>query len=283
MAQCIAFHSYKGGTGKTTIASNLAAMLAARGYKVSLLDLDVYAPSLHAYFEYRPKRWINDLLFDNADTKEVMADMTHVLDRYARDLHPRKNGKLWIGFSNPLKEEIYKLEGGVGKQTGTKIQLLRKFIQLREELISDYDSDYVIIDTSPGIRYWAINSLAIADTLFLTLKLDDLDIEGTKKLASDIYGSFTRFGAKSYLLFNRIGGYCVPVASNEGKMYVTMPQQNTSDLDDISRNVAMEIISAIPCYCDIQFKKKEFLTVLEYPDHPFSAQLERLASVTVKV
>jgi hypothetical protein len=62
-----------------------------------------------------------------------------------------------------------------------------------------------------------------------------------------------------------------------------MPQQNTSDLDDISRNVAMEIISAIPCYCDIQFKKKEFLTVLEYPDHPFSAQLERLASVTVKV
>jgi MinD-like ATPase involved in chromosome partitioning or flagellar assembly len=60
MAQCIAFHSYKGGTGKTTIASNLAAMLAARGYKVSLLDLDVYAPSLHAYFEYRPKRWINE-------------------------------------------------------------------------------------------------------------------------------------------------------------------------------------------------------------------------------
>jgi hypothetical protein len=38
----------------------------------------------------------------------------------------------------------------------------------------------------------------------------------------------------------------------------------------------MELISAIPCYCDIQFQKKEFLTVLQYPDHPFAKQLEQL-------
>jgi hypothetical protein len=44
-----------------------------------------------------------------------------------------KVGKLWIGFSNPQKEEVYKLEGGGGggKQTNAKLQLLRKFIQLR--------------------------------------------------------------------------------------------------------------------------------------------------------
>lgn len=279
MTQCIAFHSYKGGTGKTTIATNLSAMLAARGYTVALLDLDVYAPGLHMYFEHSPEKWINDLLLDNAETKEVMADMTYVIDKYAGNL--RKNGKLWIGFSNPLKEEIYKMEGG-GKQTGTKIQLLRKFIQLREELMSDYDCDYVIIDTSPGIRYWSINSLAIADTLFLTLKFDDPDIKGTEKMANDIYSSFTKFGAKSYLLLNRISGYCVPAAAfTENKACATL--QNTPNLNNISRSAAMEVICAIPCYCDIQFKTKEFLTVLEYPDHPFSSQLERLASITIKV
>jgi chromosome partitioning protein len=280
VTQCIAFHSYKGGTGKTTIATNLAAMLAARGYNVALLDLDVYAPGLQAYFEHNPEKWINDLLFGNAETKEVMADMTHVIDRYSDNLG--KKGKLWIGFSNPLKEEIYKLDGG--RQTGTKIQLLRKFIQLREELMSDYDCDYIIIDTSPGIRYWSINSLAIADTLFLTLKFDDPDIKGTEKMANDIYSSFTKFGAKSYLLLNRISGYCVPaMAYRENKAGSTVTVQDTSNLDGISRSAAMEVISAIPCYCDIQFKTKEFLTVLEYPDHPFSSQLERLASITIKV
>ncbi len=62
MTSCIAFHSYKGGTGKTTIAANLAALLAKKGYRVFLLDLDVYAPSLQAYFGTKPKRWINDFL-----------------------------------------------------------------------------------------------------------------------------------------------------------------------------------------------------------------------------
>ena len=287
MTQCIAFHSYKGGTGKTTIASNLAAMLATRGHNVCFLDLDVYAPSLQAYFQHTPNKWINDLLSDNAGVKDVMEDMTPAIERYIEKVSPEKGGKLWIGFSNPQKEEVYKLEGGGGgKQTNAKLQLLRKFIQLREELISDYDSDYIIIDTSPGIRYWSINSLAIADTLFLTLKFGDLDIVGTKKMASDIYSSFTKFGAKSYLLLNRVGGYCVPHtllrpqhSHGDGSEKITVPQENELNFGEmVSREVEMDLISAIPCYCDIQFSRKEFLTVLEYPDHPFAKQLERLAT-----
>jgi hypothetical protein len=45
----------------------------------------------------------------------------------------------------------------------------------------------------------------------------------------------------------------------------------------LSDQTKMDMISAIPCYCDIQFQRKEFLTVLQYPDHPFAKQLEQLA------
>jgi len=43
----IAVASGKGGVGKSLIASSLALHLAHRGYKVGLLDLDLYGPSSH--------------------------------------------------------------------------------------------------------------------------------------------------------------------------------------------------------------------------------------------
>jgi len=278
MTRCIAFHSYKGGSGKTTIASNLSAMLALRGFKVSLLDLDVYAPSLHAYFDHSPTNWINDYLHDRAKVADVLVDMTYRITQYAKS-STNQSGKLWVGFSNPDKDAVIKLEGEA-KQQSERIGLLRKFIQLREILISEFDCDYIIIDTSPGIRYWSINSLAIADTLILTLKFDKLDINGTKKMAHDIYDSLKKLGAKSFLLPNRMSGYCVPHTpilseTSQGSSFSQLNATSISSL--LSNEIGMEIIAAIPCYCDIQFSTDEFLSVLRYPDHPFAKQLEKLA------
>ncbi len=45
----IAIASGKGGTGKTTLATNLAAVLSRRGEAVSLLDCDVEEPNCHLF------------------------------------------------------------------------------------------------------------------------------------------------------------------------------------------------------------------------------------------
>ena len=37
--KALAFHSYKGGTGKTTLVTNLAATFASSGMRVCLLDV----------------------------------------------------------------------------------------------------------------------------------------------------------------------------------------------------------------------------------------------------
>ena len=86
MTHCIAIHAYKGGTGKTTIAAKAAAPLVQMGKKVAILDLDVYAPSLHNYFKINPKKWINDFLDNNAGIYESVIDMTHLLFPIVRSI-----------------------------------------------------------------------------------------------------------------------------------------------------------------------------------------------------
>lgn len=283
-------HSYKGGTGKSTISSNLSATLARKGLTAVLLDLDVYAPSLQDYFQWQPHKSINDYLFENATVDEVIHDLSAVLKKF-----PSKNGeqsdskgKLLVAFSSTSKDEIYKLDGAV-RQEGSKIQLLRKFLMLREEIVSKYNADFIIIDTSPGIRYWSINSLAIADTILLSLKLDGIDLKGTRLLAKEIYDSLTKLGTKSYLLLNRAAGYCLPPNlsgennSSNQELYKTTVDNQTTVISKLSADVGMDTILSIPCYCDIQFDSNEFLTALRYPDHPFAGKIESLIEQLKKI
>ncbi len=291
MTHCIAIHSYKGGTGKTTIAANTAALLAEKGKKVALIDLDIYAPSLHNYFKITPNKWINDFLDNKSDVEETIIDMT----KYIYNGKCLPSGKFYAGFSNPNREAIFKFEISNGSEYWKK--QFRKLVFLREQIITKMDIDFIIIDTSPGIRHWSINALSIADKLILTMKMDDLDIEGTKKLLNEIYTIFVKFGAITYILLNRISGYCAPAPlinspdtkTNSAYTYFKQVDNNTPEMQNpqnvlggLREVTGIKYLTPLPCYCDIQFSTREFLTVVNNPNHPFSKNLQLIINEIIK-
>lgn len=286
MKQVITFHSYKGGTGKTTLAANLAALLAKNGNNVCIIDVDVYAPSLHSYFgdivQNKIKNTINDYIVGACGIEDLLVQITPIQQLSAKNSN---HGKVMGCFSSPNREEILKIEGV--KEDKNKMVMLKRFINFREELIEKNDIDYLIMDSSPGIRFWAINALALSDIVFLTLKMGDMDFGGTKMIANEILGKFKEEGnTKYYLLLNRIAGYCVPniqfgqpLESNSETTHFTLAPGSDDFVRKLSSETGIDVMTSIPCYCDIQFAQKEFLTVLGYPDHPFSRQIETLKSL----
>lgn len=279
MGKCISFHSYKGGTGKTTLAANFSYILASKGYKVYLLDLDFYAPSLYTYFNVEPKFWINDYLKNKADLDDVMIDSCSFIDY-------RLKGELSVGFSKGGKEDIYQLEGILLNDREQQVRQFRNFIAMREDLLVNKDADFIIMDTSPGIRYWSINSIVISDIVLLTLKMGDLDLKGTIKMIKEIYGSLVEHGSICKLLLNQVAGYCVPY-SGANTIHTKFDINSNSffkqKIDDelasiMNESFKVDTLVEIPCYCDIQFKEKEFLTTNEFPEHQFTTKVQDLVN-----
>ena len=76
----------------------------------------------------------------------------------------------------------------------------------------------------------------------------------------------------------------LPQKAGDGHGHTQMPSQVAADdiIKMLTEETKLDVISAIPCYCDIQFTQREFLTALEYPDHPFSSQITSLIAAMDK-
>ncbi len=53
-------------------------------------------------------------------------------------------------------------------------------------------------------------------------------------------------------------------------------KEQSNTITDLEESIQMPVISEIPCYCDIQFEKQEYLTALRNPEHPFALRIDEL-------
>lgn len=120
----IGVSSGKGGVGKSTVAANLAVALAARGFRVGLLDADIFGPSMPKMFGVEDEQ----IYMINRDGR----DWIEPIERYGVKM-------LSIGFLVD-KEKPVLWRGGMASNA-------------LKQLIADAwwdDLDYFLIDMPPG-------------------------------------------------------------------------------------------------------------------------------------
>lgn len=108
----IAVSSGKGGVGKSTVAANLAVALAAEGYKVGLLDADIFGPSVPKMFGiedhqlYMHKVGERDLIIPAEQYGVKILSIGFLVDK--------DSAVIWRGAmaSNALKQLITDVEWG---------------------------------------------------------------------------------------------------------------------------------------------------------------------------
>lgn len=162
-----AIHSFHGGTGKSSIIANVAALLAASGKRVGMIDTDLQAPGLHVLFGRAGKKHdntLNDLLAGTCTASQAAIDVT-------AHIGPSVTGKLFLipASTNPGHIAQILSQGYEASRLSAAIRQFSDALQL----------DVLLIDTHPGLNEEALLSMELADAVVLTLCPDQQDFEGT--------------------------------------------------------------------------------------------------------
>jgi chromosome partitioning protein len=132
----------KGGTGKTTFATHIAAGLAIMGHKVGLIDTDSQGHcALH--FDLEPSNALYALLVEGVS----IADVGILVEPERYTVHDRPvQGDGLLAFI-PSDDRTYQIMPEISSDPDAPF----RFLNLVEDFGTMLDLDYIIVDTQPSI------------------------------------------------------------------------------------------------------------------------------------
>jgi len=228
----------------------LATLLAAKGKKTCLLDMDFQAPSLHSLFETAPPEyWLNDYLNGDCEPNEAIQNCnSKMLD-----------GQLFVGFANPSTEAILKMSA---MNARWEVKALQRLFELRKALLAEQGFEYLIFDTGPGLQYSSINSVVAADIALIVATPEGSDIVGTQQMVNFLH---RRIGKRTMVLFNKVPSHWMQ-SEEMMRLKDSLASQKTIFCDDME------------CFCDLPASENPCYFAYEKEHHPFSKGLERIVS-----
>ncbi len=168
-AQVISFSNQKGGVAKTTSCLCMAVALARRDRRVLLVDFDTQA-NLTTLLGQRKVRSFYDLL---SAEEPIRAGIVPVQDHLAL---LGANSRMNLLPKRYLNTQNYE-------------QLLHKALGTVK---ADYD--YILIDTPPSLKFFALNGLVAADLVLIPTQCAFLSLQGVSQMEQVIQSLHKRLG-----------------------------------------------------------------------------------------
>jgi MinD-like ATPase involved in chromosome partitioning or flagellar assembly len=248
MAKSIAVHSFKGGTGKSTITANLAAALVGRGRRVGIMDMDLEGPGLHVIFGLDPddvRYTLNDVLLDAARPEQAAIDMNERLGLNGR-------GQL---FFTPASIKVSEMLRTL--RTGFEVE---SFSSAVSKLQDHFKLDYLLIDTHPGLENDTLLVMGVCDHLLIVSRIDQQDIFGTGVMV-EIAGTLEK---PAHLVVNMIPSGIK--LSDASKLAL-----------NIGNSFKVEVMGWFPFSEDVQGSLSKSVFILTSPKHPIASRFQDLA------
>lgn len=161
MAKILSINNYKGGSGKTATAVNMAYVLSKTN-KVLLIDLDPQADASIKFFkDFETRKGICEVLNGICNVSEATSNVKENLD-----VLTSKNEL------NLIADQM---------QRDSKIAVLKK---ITNEVKDNYD--YIIIDNNPKLNIVLVNCIYCADYIIVPVNIDNNAIKGANNIIQTI-------------------------------------------------------------------------------------------------
>lgn len=251
MSEIISIHSFRGGTGKSNVTSNLATLIARSGKRVGIVDTDIQSPGIHVLFglsEDRIRYTLNDYLWGRCAIEEAVYDVSSILKQKS-SLFGRQ-GSIHLIPSSIKTSEISKIlrEGYDARRLNDGLRDLVRRLKL----------DYLFIDTHPGINEETLLSIIVSDIFVLILRPDQQDYQGTA-VAVDVARKLEV--PKMFLIVNK-----------------ALPSLNFKELRQKIQNTYRTPVSGILPVCEEMFELgSSGIFSLRYPEHPWTKEVSAIA------
>lgn len=164
--------NHKGGVGKSTITCNLAAVSAAGGARVLVVDLDPQGNSTQ-YLLGKNGRELEPTL---ADFFEEILGFPHRPKKPDEFVHGTRFERLDVLPSHPMLADQQ-----------SKLEARYKVFKLREALAElDKKYDFIYIDTPPALNFFTRSALIATDCLLIPFDCDNFSRRALYSLLKDI-------------------------------------------------------------------------------------------------
>jgi MinD-like ATPase involved in chromosome partitioning or flagellar assembly len=244
MSKIISIHSFRGGTGKSNTTANLAALLAAEGRRVGVVDTDIQSPGIHVLFGLTGQEIthaLNDYLWDKCSIEQAAMDVTPRLKANLK-------GQIFLIPSSIKAGEIARV-----LREGYDAQLLTTGFR---NLVKKLELDVLLIDTHPGLGEETLLSIVISDVLAIVMRPDQQDYQGTG-VTVDVARKLDV--PRLVLIVNK-----VPACFDPEEVKAQVEQ-----------TYGCEVAAVLPHSDEMMILASAGIFVLRYPDHQITATLKQ--------